>query len=156
MDIRNNQRNAVLAILLTWCGYIAFALLTDWSDYGLAAKPEHHLRWTVIRLFTFSIWLFLAALILLYRKNPVNWISFLYSSIATIIVAKIFSIQLVSESANDLIIAGAIVFYALVSGFLCATVKKRGFAIVLGILLFFTQFVADATAHIFSGIWRFH
>ncbi|MEJ2725021.1 MAG: hypothetical protein P8175_10335 [Deltaproteobacteria bacterium] len=155
MEIRNSQRNARLGILLTWCGYIAFALLTDWNDYGLAAKPEYHLRWTIIRLSTFSIWLFLASLLLQYRKHPVNWRSFLYSSIATIIIAKVFSSSLVSGTANDLIIAGAIVFYALVSGFLCVTVKKPTIAAVLGLLLFLTQFIVDATAHIFSGVWRF-
>jgi hypothetical protein len=155
MEIRNSQRNAGLGILLTWCGYITFALLTDWNDYGLAAKPEHHLRWTIIRLSTFSIWLFLASLLLRYRKHPVNWRSFLYSFIATVIIAKVVSSSLVSGSANDVIIAGAIVFYALVSGFLCVTVKKPTIAVVLGLLLFVTQFFVDATAHIFSGIWRF-
>jgi hypothetical protein len=155
MEIRNSQRNAGLGILLTWCGYIAFALLTDWNDYGLAAKHEHHLRWTIIRLSTFSIWLFLASLLLRYRKHPVNWRSFSYSSIATIIIAMVVSSSLVSGSANDVIIAGAIVFYALVSGFLCVTVKKPTIAAVLGLLFFVTQFLVDATAHIFSGVWRF-
>ena len=155
MEIRNSQRNAGLGILLTWCGYIAFALLTDWNDYGLAAKPEHHLRWTIIRLSTFTIWLFLAALLLRHRKHPVNWRSFSYSFIATVIIAKVVSSSLVSESANDVIIAGAIVFHALVSGFLCVTVKKPTIAVVLGLLLFVAQFFVDATAHIFSGIWRF-
>jgi hypothetical protein len=155
MEIINSQRNAGLGILLTWCGYIAFALLSDWNDYGLAAKPEYHLRWTIIRLSTVSIWLFLAALLLRYRKHPVNWRSFSYSSIATIIIAKVVSSSLVSGSANDVIIAAAIVFYALVSGFLCLTVKKPAIAVVLGLLLFVAQFFVDATAHIFSGVWRF-
>jgi hypothetical protein len=155
MEIINNQRNANLGILLTWCLYIAFALLTHWNDYGLAAKPEHHLRWTIIRLSTFSIWLFLAALLLRYRKQPVNWRSFSYSSIATIIIAKVFSSSLVSRSANDVIIPGAIVFYAMVSGFLCVSIKKPKIAAVLGLVLFVTQFFVDATAHIFSGVWRF-
>ena len=112
MGIMHSQRNAGLRILLTWCGYIPFALLTDWNDYGLAAKPEHHLRWTIIRLSTFSIWFFLASLLLRYRKHAVNWRSFSYSFIATIIIAKVFSASLVSGSANDVIIAGAIVLYA--------------------------------------------
>jgi len=155
MEIRNSQRNAGLEILATWCGYIAFALLTDWDDYGLTAKPEHHLRWTIIRLSTVTIWLFLAALLIRYRKHPVNWRSFIYSFIATIIIAKVFSSSLVSGSANDVIIAGAIVFYALVSGFLCVTVKKPRIAAVLGLLFFVIQFLVDATAHIFSGVWRF-
>jgi hypothetical protein len=102
-----------------------------------------------------SIWLFLAALLLRYRKHPVNWRSFSYSSIATIIIAKVVSSSLVSGSANDVIIAGAIVFYALVSGLLYLTVKKPAIAVVLGLLLFVAQFFVDATAHIFSGVWRF-
>ena len=155
MEIMHNKRNVRLGILLTWCLYIAFALLTDWKDYGLAAKAEHHLRWTIIRLSTFSIWLFVAALLLRHRKHPVNWGSFSYSSMATIVIAMVFSSSLVSGSANGVIIAGAIVFYALASGFLCVTVRKPKIAAVLGLFLFAAQFFVDATAHIFSGVWRF-
>ena len=74
------------------------------------------MRWTIVRLSTFSIWPILAALLIRYRKHPVNWRSFSYSSIATIIIAKVVSSSLVSGSANVVIIAGAIVFYALVPG----------------------------------------
>jgi hypothetical protein len=155
MEIMHNQRNVGLGILLTWCVYIAFALLTDWNDYGLAAKPEDHLRWTIIRLSTFSIWLFVAAFLLRYRKHPVNWRSFLYSFLVTGVIAIVISPSLVSRSANDAAIAGTIVFYALVSGFLCVTVRKPKIAAVLGMLLFAAQFFVDATAHIFSGVFRF-
>jgi hypothetical protein len=155
MEIIHNQRNAGLGILLTWCVYIAFALLTDWNDYGLAAKPEDRLRWTIIRLSTFSIWLFVAAFLLGYRKHPVNWRSFLYSFLVTGVIAIVISPSLVSRSANDAAIVGTIVFYALVSGFLCVTVRKPKIAAVLGLLLFAAQFFVDATAHIFSGVFRF-
>ena len=156
MEIINSQRNAGLAILLTWCVYIAFALLTDWKDYELIAKPEGYLRWTIIRLSTVSIWLFVAALLLRYRKYPVNWRSFSYSFVATGIIAIVFSSSLVTKSANDTVIAGTIFFYALVSGFLCVTVRKPTIAAVLGLLLFAAQFFLNATAHIFSGVFRFH
>lgn len=143
-----------LGILLTWCLYIAFALLTDWNDYGLAAKPEHHLRWTIIRLSTFSIWLFVAAFLLRYRKHPVNWRSFSCSFFVTGVIAIVISPSLVLSSANEAAIAGTIVFYALVSGFLCITVRKPTIAAVLGLLLFAGQFFADAIAHISSGVFR--
>ena len=155
MERIHNKRNVGLGILLTWCGYIAFALLTDWNDYGMAAKPEHHLRYTIIRLSTFSIWLFVAAFLLRYRKHPVNWGSFLYPFLVTGVIAIVISPSLVSRSANDAVIAGTIVFYALVSGFLCVTVRKPTIAAVLGLLLFAAQFFVDATAHIFSGVFRF-
>jgi hypothetical protein len=155
MEIIHNQRNVGLGILLTWCVYIAFALLTDWNDYGLAAKPEGHLRWTIIRLSTVSIWLFAAALLLRYRKHPVNWRSFSYSFLVTAVIAIVISPSLVSRSANDAAIAGTIVFYALVSGFLCVTVRKPTIAAILGLLLFTAQFFVDATAHILSGVFRF-
>jgi len=155
MEIIHNQRNVGLGILLTWCVYIAFVLLTDWNDYGLAAKPEGHLRWTIIRLSTVSIWLFVAGLLLRYRKHPVNWRSFSYSFLVTGVIAIVISPSLVSRSANDAVIAGTIVFYALVSGFLCVTVRKPTIAAVLGLLLFIAQFFVDATAHIFSGVFRF-
>ena len=155
MEIIHSKRNAGLGILLTWCVYIAFALLTDWKDYGLIARPEGYLRWTIARLSTVSIWLFVAALLLRYRKHPVNWRSFSYSFLVTGVIAIVISPSLVSRSANDAVIAGTIVFYALVSGFLCVTVRKPTIAAVLGLLLFIAQFFIDATAHIFSGVFRF-
>ena len=151
MKIINSHRNAGLGILLTWCVYIVFALLTDWKDYGLVAQPEGFLRWTIPRLSTVSIWLFMAALLLRYRKHPVSWRSFSYSFVATGVIAIVISPLLVSRSVNDAAIAGTIVFYALVSGFLCVTARKPTIAAGLGLLLFTAQFFVDAIAHIFGG-----
>jgi hypothetical protein len=156
MEIIHSKRNVGLAILLTWCVYVAFALLTDWKDYGLIARPEGHLRWTIARLSTVSIWLFVAALLLRYRKHPVNWRSFSYSFVATGIIAIVVSSSLVAGSVNYTPIAITIVFYALVSGFLCVTVSKPTVAAVLGLLLFTAQFFVNATAHVLSGVFRFH
>ena len=156
MEIIHSQRNAGLGILLTWCVYSAFALLTGWKDYGLIAKPEGYQRWIIARLSTVSIWLFVAALLLRYRKYPVNWRSFSYSFVATGIIAIVLSSPLVTKSANDTVIAGTIFFYALVSGFLCVTVRKPTIAAVLGLLLFTAQFFVNATAHVLSGVFRFH
>lgn len=156
MEIIHSKRNAGLAILLTWCVYVAFALLTDWKDYGLIARPEGHLRWTIARLSTVSLWLFVAALLLRYRKHPVNWRSFSYALIATGIIAIVVSSSLVAGSVNYTPIAITIVFYALVSGFLCVTVSKPTVAAVLGLLLFTAQFFVNATAHVLSGVFRFH
>ena len=66
------------------------------------------------------------------------------------------SSSLVAGSVNYTPIAITIVFYALVSGFLCVTVRKPTIAAVLGLLLFAAQFFVDAIAHIFSGVFRFH
>jgi hypothetical protein len=66
----------------------------------------------------------------------------------------VISPSLVLSSANEAAIAGTIVFYALVSGFLCITVRKPTIAAVLGLLLFAGQFFADAIAHISSGVFR--
>ncbi|HJX30471.1 MAG TPA: hypothetical protein VJ624_01325 [Thermodesulfobacteriota bacterium] len=156
MEIINSQRNVGLGILLTWCVYIAFAFLTDWKDYGLVAQPERYLRWTITRLSTVSIWLFVAGLLLRYRKHPVNWRSFSYSFVATGVIAIVISPSLVSRSVNMTAITGTIVFYALVSGFLSVTVKKPTIAAVLGLLFFTAQFFIDAIAHMFSGVFRFH
>ena len=156
MDGLHSKRNAGLGILLTWCVYIAFALLTDWSDYGLVAQPEGYLRWTITRLSTMSTWLFVTALLLRYRKHPVNWRSFSYSFVATGIIAMVLSPSLVPGSVDYTAIGETIVFYALVSGFLCLTVRRPAVAAVLGLLFFTAQLFVDATAHIFSGVFRFH
>lgn len=154
MKIVHGKRNVGFGILLTWCVYIAFALLTDWNDYGLEAKPAHHLRWTIIRFSTFSIWLLVAALLLRYRKHPVNWRSFLSSFLVTGIIAILISPSLVTRSANEAAIAGTIFFHALVSGLLCITVGKPKIAGLLSLLLFAAQFFLDASAHISSGVFR--
>ena len=156
MKISHGRRNAGLGILLTWCVYIAFVLFTDWADYGLVAEPDGHLKWTITRLATLSVWLIVATLLLRYRKQPVNWQSFLFACIAAGIVAIGISSSLVAESANDLVIAGTIAFYAAVSGFLCVTISKPTIAAGLGFLLFAIQLLVDAIAHVFSGVFRFH
>ena len=152
----HSKRNAGFGILLTWCVYIGFVLFTDWKDYGLIAKPEGYLRWTLARLLTLSIWLLLAALLLWYRKLPVNPRSFLYSSVATGITAIMLTGSLVPRDVNYAAITATIVFYALVSGFLSVTISKPKIAAVLGVFLFAVQFIVDAFAHIFSGVFRFH
>ena len=156
MEIIDSQRNATLGILLAWCAYPAFALLTDLKDYELVARPERHLTWTIIRLSTLTFWLFVAALFVWYRKHPVNWRSFIYSLIATSVIAIVVSPSLVSKSIHDAMIIETIAFYALVSGFLCVTVRKPIIAAVLGLIFFAAQFLIDATAHIFSGVFRFN
>ena len=156
MERMNSKRDAGLGILLTWCAYIVFALFTDWTDYGLIAKPEGHLRWTLARLSTVSIWLLCAGFLLWFRKHPVNWRSFIYSSGATGIMAFMLSVSLVPKGVNHAVIAGTILFYALVSGFLCVTIRNSKIAAFLGLLLFAAQFVLNAFAHIISGVFRFH
>ena len=155
MEIIHRKRNAGLGILLTCCVYLAFVLLTDFKDYELIPRPGSYLRWTITRLSTVSIWLCVAALLLRYRKHPVNWRSFSYSFLATGVIAVVISPSLVSTSANQAAIAGTIIFYALVSGCLCVTVRKPKIAAIFGLCLFAAQFFVDATAHIFSGVFRF-
>lgn len=156
MEETDSRRNAGLAILLTLGAYIAFAFLTQWKDYGLVAQPEGYLRWTVIRLSSVGTWLVVAALLLRYRRPPVNWRSFSYSFLATGIIAILFSPSVVPANSNYAAIAGTIGFYALASGFLCVTVRKPAIAAGLGLLLFPAQLLVDAIAHIFSGLFRLH
>ncbi len=130
--------------------------MTGRGDYGLGAQPEGNLRWALTRLSGVSIWLLVAALLVWFRKHPVNWRSFSYSFVAAGIVAILFAPSLVSGSANYWAIAGTIGFYALVSGFLCMTVRKPAIAAGLGPLLFIAQLLVDAVAHVFSGQFRLH
>ena len=151
------RRDAGLRIALTWCAYIAFVLLTHWDDYGLIAQPKANLTWFVTRLSTVSLWLLVAVLLLHYRNRPVSWRSFSASFVAAGIVAIVLTYSFLgSTSRNGWAIAGTIVFYALVSGFLCVTVRKPAIAAGLGMLLFAVQLFLDAVAHIVSGLFRFH
>jgi hypothetical protein len=95
-------------------------------------------------------------MLLRYRRHAVNWRSFLYSAIVTSLAAIIVAPTVVSQGANYAIISGSIACYALVSGFLCITIKRPWVAGVLGVILFPAQLLVDATAHVLLGIFRFH
>jgi hypothetical protein len=141
------QRQAALAILMTWCAYLLFVLVTDWSDFGLSARQEHAVRWSVIRVLTMTAWLLLAFGLLQIRRAPVNWKSFSAFLVGT---------SLWPEGANYLVLAGSVTFFALASGHLCITVQKTPMAIIMGLATFIAQFLLDAGSHTFSGVFRFH
>jgi len=109
-----------------------------------------------VRLATVTLWLAGAGVLLGVRRAPVNWRSLASALAAACGLAVIFSIWLVHKNMNHLAIAGTIVFYGMVSGLLCLTVQKLKIAGVVGLLLFLDQFLVDATAHMFSGVFRFH
>ncbi len=156
MQITANHRYAAFGILATWCAYLAFALLTGWDDYGLSAEPAHSQRWIIHRMATVSAWLLIAAMLLRYRKHALNWRSSLYGAVATSMTAIMVAPTLVPQNANYAVIAGTIASYALVSGFLCITLKKPWIAAVLGVILFPLQLAADGVAHLLSGVFRIH
>lgn len=151
-----DHRYAAAAILATWCAYVAFALLTGWEDYGLTARAENWQRWTVGRIGTVTAWLVIASVLLRYRRHAVNWRSFVYSAIATSLAAIMVAPTLVSQNANYAILVGSIACYALVSGFLCSTIKKPWIAGVLGMVLFPAQLFVDATTYVLLGVFRIH
>ncbi len=156
METDLRHRRAALGILATWCAYVAFALLTDWEDYGLTARAEHRQTWIVGRVATVSAWLFLATILLLYRKHSIDWRSFSYAAIATSLSAIVVAPALVSQNANHAVIAGSVVFYALVSGFLCIRLKNPRIAGVLGVILLPAQLFVDASTHVLAGVFRIH
>ena len=158
MENRGSQRNAVLGILLTWCAYIAFALVTDWEDFGLEPHwPVSYLRYTIARLSATGFWLILAALLIIlrHRKQPVNWRSYSYAFASTGIASLLLSFVIVGQAAEFAAIAGSVFFYALVSGFLCITVRSPRAAGVLGPALFVLQSVGDIFVQLFTGVFRF-
>ena len=158
MENSGSQRNALPGILLTWCAYIVFALLTDWEDYGLEPHWRvSYLRYTIARLSATSFWLIFAAFLILlrYRKHPVNWRSFSYAFAATGIASLLLLLGITDPAANFAAIAGSVCFYAVVSGFLCVTVSNPRIAAALGLTLFVLQFVGDMFVQLFTGVFRF-
>ena len=157
MENSGSQRNALLGILLTWCAYIVFALLTDWEDFGL--EPHWHvsyLRYTIARLSATSFWLVFAAFLLRFRrrKQPANWRSFSYAFAATGISSLLLLRGIADPAANFAAIAGSVLFYALVSGFLCVTVSNPRIAAALGLTLFVLQIIGDMFVLLFTGVFR--
>jgi hypothetical protein len=156
MGALSARQKAGLGMLLAWCLYVAFALSTDWGDYALVGQPGRYARWIVTRLSTMSFWLSVAALLLWYRKHPVNWRSFCYSFAVTGVIAVLISFSLVSGKANEAVVVGSIAFYAVVSGFLCVTVRKSAVATVVAFPVLGAQLFVDTVAHMFSGVFRLH
>ena len=157
MENSGSQRNALLGILLTWCAYIVFALLTDWEDFGL--EPHWHvpyLRYTIARLSATSFWLVFAAFLLRFRRRqqPVNWRSFSYAFAATGISSLLLLRGIADPAANFAAIAGSVFFYALVSGFLCINVSNPRIAAALGLTLLVLQIIGDMFVLIFTGVFR--
>ena len=158
MENSGSQRYALLGILLTWCVYIAFALLTDWENFGLEPHwPVSYLRFIIARLSATGFWLILAALLILlrHRKQPVNWRSFSYAFVATGVASVLLLLVVAGQTADFAAIAGSVLFYALVSGFLCVTVRNPRIAAALGLTLFVLQFVGDMFVQLFTGVFRF-
>ena len=73
MEDTASPRNALLGILLTWCAYIAFALATDWGDFGLEPYwPVSLLKYTIARLSVTSLWLIFAIPTCWFRPYPMD------------------------------------------------------------------------------------
>jgi len=158
MEKVGSQRNALLGILLTWCAYIAFAFLTDWEDFGFEPHwPVSYLRYTIARLSATSFWLIFAALLILlrHRKQPVNWRGFSYAFAATGIVSLLLLVGITDPAASFTAIAGSALFYALISGFLCITVRNPRTAAALGLTFVVLQFLGDMFLQLFTGVFRF-
>jgi hypothetical protein len=150
------QRPAMLGILVTWCAYLLFVLVTDWSDFGLTARQENATRWSLIRISTMTAWLLLGFGLLQFRRSPVNWTSFRYAAAISAFSAFLVAASLGPQGSNVLVLAGSVAFFALASGHLCITVQKTTLAIIMGLATFIAQFLLDAGLHMFSGVFRFH
>ena len=145
-----------LAMALLVCSYVAFAVFTYPSSFGLDLPPDGHATWVAVRLLTFGAWLALAALLLRFRRSPVDWRSFAYAFLATCALAAVVVSSLAPADANPLSVAGSVGMYALAAGFVCITVARPLYALVIGALLFPVQLFLDATGHLLSGQFRLH
>ena len=159
MESEGIHRMALLGVLATWCLYVVFALSTDWEDFGLTPTwPVDSMKYLVARVSIATLWVVVAAVLLRLRlrSHPVNLRSFSYSFASAAVTCLAVSKYLVVEGANPVAIAGSVLFYALMSGFLSATVGKPRVAAVLGPLLVTVQLLADGFVHMFTGAFRFH
>lgn len=158
MENGESRRNAVLGVLLTWCAYIVFVLLTNWEDFGLEPHWRvSYLRYTIARLSATSFWFILAAILLIlrHRKHPVDWRSFSYAFATTGIASLLLLRGIADPAANLSVIAGSAFVYGLVSGFLCITVSNPKTAAALGLALFILHLTGDMFVQLFTGVFRF-
>ena len=150
-----DRRSVWLAMAFLFCLYFAFVVLTPASSYGLTLEPDGHSTWATIRVLTFSLWLVLAAWLVGARRSLITWRSFAYAFLGSSTLALAIASS-VGSAASDMSVAGTIVMYALVSGFLCITVIRPPLALILGTLLFLAQLLLDVTGHFLSGQFRLH
>jgi hypothetical protein len=159
MNNDRSHRRALLGLLVVWCAYVAFALATDWEDLGFAPLwPVDAGKYTVARISVVSLWSLVAAVLLRFRHrdDPINWRSFSYSFAGVVITSLVLWDYLVPGGASLAAVAGTVVFYALVAGFLCATLSKPVVAALLGPLLFAAQWLGDVLLHMLTGVLRLH
>jgi hypothetical protein len=129
---------------------------TEFADYGLTAHEDRVDTWNLVRISTVSSWLVFSLFIWLARKRVEVWRSFAYSAAMTTFLAMLAAENLAGEGSNYFIVFAAICFYALLSGFLCITLKKSWIAALLGLLLFPLQLALDALVHLYAGNFSIH
>jgi hypothetical protein len=150
------RRTVARYIFLTWVAYLVFVLVSDWNAFGLTPQPEHTLKWSAVRVATFTFWLLCSACIMWFRRPPADWNSFFGGALTTGLIAVVALPSLAPEDSSYIAAGLSICFYSMVSGFLCLSVRKTSHAAIYGMLLFPAQVVVDGAAHLASGLFRLH
>ena len=151
-----SQANVITLYVITFCGFLIFALNTDIDNLGLSAAryPE---RWAIWRHATVDGWLLISFIIYLLRNKQAFCHSYLYAVIFSAIIASLLSyIWIVGNNSYGLGVIGSGVVYSLISGLLCMTFKNKTVAGLLGALLLITQLAVDIVVLGLAGDFRIH
>ena len=135
-------------LLVTFVAYFLFALFTDLEDFGLTGGPSPAWHWTAVRISTVAGWLAIAGLIARWRRPVVNWRGFSYSSLAAAVAAFLATGYLFPQTGQPWVLFLSLVFYVLVSAWLCVTLRHAVVAAILGVVALALQLMVDGVAHV--------
>lgn len=151
-----SQANVIILYAITFGGFLIFTLNTDLESLGLnaASNPE---RWSLWRHVTVDSWLLISFTIYLLRKKQALCLSYLYAVIFSSVIALLLSnIWIGGSNDYGLGVLGSAVFYSLISGLLCMTLRNKTVAGLLGALLLVIQLVVDIIVLGLAGGFRIH
>ena len=151
-----SQANVITLYVITFCGFLIFALNTDLDNLGLSAA-RHPERWAIWRHATVDGWLFISFSIYLLRKKQAYCHSYLYAVIFSAVIALLLSsIWIGGSDLHGIAVIGCALFYSLISGLLCMTLQNKAAAGLTGALLLIIQLAVDIVVLGLAGEFRIH
>ena len=155
MDDTLNQKQVAGIFLITIIGYIIFAANTDPGSFSFRLTKDDSETWALWRYPVVGVWLLLAYLLFIARKEIVFRKSFIHGLIYSGIVSLILAAKWI-EVSEKMAVLGAAITYTIIAGLLCMTIKHHVWAGILAGMLVIAQLVVDIIVLGIAGNFRIH